>query len=626
MQSASIVIRKLSGSLALLLLCATPAFAQTWTVVNDNSASITYTGSWNTVTSWRESKTAGATAELPFTGTGVRYYSKVAPGYTGQIEIYIDNVLQTTLSNTGSPQNLEFLLYEKTGLTNATHTIKVRKASGNWITVAKFEYFAVGGGGNTPPTITNIADQTITAGGNTGALAFTVGDAETAAGSLTLTKGSSNTTLVPTANIVFGGSGANRTVTVTPAAGQTGTATITVTVSDGSLTANDTFLLTVNAGGGAPTGVSLTSPAANSYLLPDARVTITASATNATSVQFKYGTTVIGTDTTAPYSIVWDLGLGTAGVIPPVGQHTLTVVASNASGSTTSAGVPVIIELFAGANTHIGIGHARANHLERLIEMNANIMRDSVNWGDSNLADGIQGIETTAGVYDWSIPVFSRLELLIADANAAGIRTESIIAYGNNLYAGSVLDSAAERTAYGNFGQAYAQRLSNNVRILSIWNEFSDGLGVPDLNGNGVSWDDATMDRYLALQQAAYSKIKAGNPQAIVTGPVGARAQSSTSTDLQDLKNLGGGAYMDWIDTHTHALTGQSHRHPEPAARWLRDSFQPVFGLAKPIIVSEHRGSVARDPLAEDVARGFMSHRTVPGVRGLIWYTMRDTT
>ena len=50
---------------------------------------------------------------------------------------------------------------------------------------------------------------------------------------------------MPNANIVFGGSGASRTVTVTPAANQNGTATITVTVSDGALTASDTFLLTV---------------------------------------------------------------------------------------------------------------------------------------------------------------------------------------------------------------------------------------------------------------------------------------------------------------------------------------------------------------------------------------------
>jgi formylglycine-generating enzyme required for sulfatase activity len=109
--------------------------------------------------------------------------------------------------------------------------------------------------GNTAPTISDIAAQTITEGNNTGALAFTVGDAQSAAGSLTLSGSSSNTTLVPNANIVFGGSGANRTVTVTPASSQTGTATITVTVSDGSLSASDTFLLTVNSA--APTGFAL---------------------------------------------------------------------------------------------------------------------------------------------------------------------------------------------------------------------------------------------------------------------------------------------------------------------------------------------------------------------------------
>ncbi|MFN6017434.1 MAG: SUMF1/EgtB/PvdO family nonheme iron enzyme [Verrucomicrobiota bacterium] len=103
---------------------------------------------------------------------------------------------------------------------------------------------------NTAPTISDIAAQSINVGGNTGALAFTIGDAQTAASSLTLSGSSSNTTLVPNASIVFGGSGASRTVTVTPANGQSGTATITVTVSDSSLTASDTFVLTVNT---APT-------------------------------------------------------------------------------------------------------------------------------------------------------------------------------------------------------------------------------------------------------------------------------------------------------------------------------------------------------------------------------------
>ena len=51
--------------------------------------------------------------------------------------------------------------------------------------------------------------------------------------SLTVTGTSSNTSLVASTGIVFGSSGANRTVTITPVSGQTGTTTITLTVTDG---------------------------------------------------------------------------------------------------------------------------------------------------------------------------------------------------------------------------------------------------------------------------------------------------------------------------------------------------------------------------------------------------------
>src|SRR6185436_1256419 len=95
------------------------------------------------------------------------------------------------------------------------------------------------------PTISDIPDQFTFVGSPTSAIPFTVGDGDTTLNNLTLSPASSNPTLVPTGNIVFGGSGANRTVTVTPAANQTGSATITVTVSDGVNTASDSFVLTV---------------------------------------------------------------------------------------------------------------------------------------------------------------------------------------------------------------------------------------------------------------------------------------------------------------------------------------------------------------------------------------------
>src|SRR5206468_819666 len=58
---------------------------------------------------------------------------------------------------------------------------------------------------------------------------------------------------VPNANIVFGGSGSNRTVTVTPAATRFGAATITVTVTDGNGgSASAAFQLTVSPVNDAP--------------------------------------------------------------------------------------------------------------------------------------------------------------------------------------------------------------------------------------------------------------------------------------------------------------------------------------------------------------------------------------
>src|SRR4029077_12664178 len=103
-------------------------------------------------------------------------------------------------------------------------------------------------GPDTPPTISNIPNQSILQDHSTGPIAFTVGDANVAAANLQLSGASSNPGLVPTGNIVFGGSGANRTVTVTPAAGQTGSATITVTVNDGPNNTSTNFVVTVNPG------------------------------------------------------------------------------------------------------------------------------------------------------------------------------------------------------------------------------------------------------------------------------------------------------------------------------------------------------------------------------------------
>lgn len=107
-------------------------------------------------------------------------------------------------------------------------------------------------GSDLPPTISAIAGQSIPANGNTGPLSFAIGDDKTAPADLVVTGSSDNQTLAPDANIVFGGSDANRTVTVTPVPGQQGEVNIAIDVNDGTSSSIMTFLLKVGAPSIAP--------------------------------------------------------------------------------------------------------------------------------------------------------------------------------------------------------------------------------------------------------------------------------------------------------------------------------------------------------------------------------------
>lgn len=110
------------------------------------------------------------------------------------------------------------------------------------------------------PTLSTIANQSITVNSSTGFLAFTVSDDQTPASALTVFGSASNPTLLPSSGIVFGGSGANRTVRLTPAPGQSGTTLVTIGVSDGEFSSSISFFLTVT-GIGVPVITSFTPSA-----------------------------------------------------------------------------------------------------------------------------------------------------------------------------------------------------------------------------------------------------------------------------------------------------------------------------------------------------------------------------
>ncbi|WP_376695099.1 cadherin domain-containing protein [Wenzhouxiangella sp. EGI_FJ10305] len=97
---------------------------------------------------------------------------------------------------------------------------------------------------NDAPTLSAIADQTTDEDQPVGTIALTVGDVDDPLGDLSLSLSSDNPSLI--GSFTFNGSGAQRSLDLSPAPDASGTANVTVSVSDGDLSTSQSFLLEVN--------------------------------------------------------------------------------------------------------------------------------------------------------------------------------------------------------------------------------------------------------------------------------------------------------------------------------------------------------------------------------------------
>jgi trimeric autotransporter adhesin len=92
----------------------------------ETSQFITYTGTWRessdkTVT---QSLVAGSTAEFHFTGSSVKLYG-IKAASRGHADIFINGVFETTIDTYSPTVQLNTLLFEKTGLPEDNHVIRV---------------------------------------------------------------------------------------------------------------------------------------------------------------------------------------------------------------------------------------------------------------------------------------------------------------------------------------------------------------------------------------------------------------------------------------------------------------------------------------------------------------------
>ncbi|MEK6478236.1 tandem-95 repeat protein [Catalinimonas sp. 4WD22] len=98
---------------------------------------------------------------------------------------------------------------------------------------------------NDLPVIEPVANFTLLAGESSEALAINISDLETEAADLTVTATSSDNAIIPNDQITLGGSGANRTLSLTANDETRGEVVITVTVSDGEAQAQQQFTVSV---------------------------------------------------------------------------------------------------------------------------------------------------------------------------------------------------------------------------------------------------------------------------------------------------------------------------------------------------------------------------------------------
>jgi len=101
---------------------------------------------------------------------------------------------------------------------------------------------------NAAPTISAISDRSVDQDTVVGPIEFSVTDTETPASQLTVIAGAGGTSVFPADGLTLAGSGAVRSITLTPFEATTGTANITLTVIDGEgVRTARSFQVTVNA-------------------------------------------------------------------------------------------------------------------------------------------------------------------------------------------------------------------------------------------------------------------------------------------------------------------------------------------------------------------------------------------
>lgn len=350
---------------------------------------------------------------------------------------------------------------------------------------------------NTAPTVVPPAPFTMAAGSVSGALAIAVDDEESGPTPLILTAVSSNPALLPDTGIVLGGSGSNRTVTVSPVAWLAGSATVTLSVSDGLAVTTAGFVVTVTNGGSSAVWTAIGTDAPLTWSSPENWVLSRTPYPGAacaldflTGIATPVGTIVAQQDMATPF-VANSLTLG------GTGSTTFQLQGSTLSLVTNGAGTPAVVLDAAGPMLH-------AVEVPIQLAASANVsgnggagfeFRAPIS-GNSGITKAGTSVMTLAAANTFTGGVSIQAGALrAAHANSLGS-----LGSGTTVQGGTAL-AALELSGDITLGEPVQLVMQNTVGHTQLRNVSGNNILTSQLslNAGGARWDVASLAGSLTL-------------------------------------------------------------------------------------------------------------------------------
>ncbi len=244
-------------------------------------------------------------------------------------------------------------------------------------------------------------------------------------------------------------------------------------------------------------------------------------------------------------------------------------------------------------------------------------LRDDIHWAE---------VEREKGV----LVMPERYERYVDDALRHGLQPVLVLCYGNPFHDGGSFPVSEEaREAYTRFAEFVVAHFRGRVQRYEIWNEWNIGISLPPGTPHGQP------EPYVALLRKVYPRLKAIGPEITVIGG----ALSGDGVEHGWLETACRAGLLESLDAfsfhpYCYRQSGQNRLPENGFFNQIRESQAVTRRYQKrevPIYITEvgwptHDGPDGSTPedSARFLARTYLLARTLPFVRGLWWYDLRD--